>query len=514
MSQPVYLVTASDARYFELFRGAIESVVDVLAHENTHLCVLDLGLTLPQRRWVDSIARLVVSPDWPLDFPGRDAAASWLKGLLVRPFLRDLFPGAEVYFWFDADTMMLDRRGFDLFILGARRRGLAIVPEIDRGSGNQYGNLPLIWKETERWYTDAFGQETARILRGFPMLNAGVFAMHRDAPHWESWQQALTHAAARGINMVTDQLALNYAVYLCRNFDRTDLLPAWCNWVCNMCLPAWDIANDRFTETCLPHVPISILHLTGAAKGEFALAAGVAGGFVPVRMRYPPTYCTPKLPNGPLLPGDYVSPGMATVMPDACFPTITSGLPGIFTQNTQVPATAHRCYVDQAAPTRKLPNRDEAAIIYNTAQRFRGSRALIVGDSRGWSAFHLALAGVSLDVVDSALSDEYARSTMDAALTDAGVRGLANLVAAQGPNTINDLARGRKWSLFLWHGAGPEHHCDPLQQLQRCAQHAESNALMIVVGLDESAHAETLTWLQRHGWKVCVYRTARFLGVA
>ena len=214
MSQPVYLVTASDARYFELFRGAIESVVDVLAHENTHLVVLDLGLTLPQRRWVDSIARLVVSPDWPLDFPGRDAAASWLKGLLVRPFLRDLFPGAEVYFWFDADTMMLDRRGFDLFILGARRRGLAIVPEIDRGSGNQYGNLPRIWKETERWYTDAFGQETARIIRGFPMLNAGVFAMHRDAPHWESWQQALTHAAARGINMVTDQLALNYAVYL------------------------------------------------------------------------------------------------------------------------------------------------------------------------------------------------------------------------------------------------------------------------------------------------------------
>jgi hypothetical protein len=53
-----------------------------------------------------------------------------------------------------------DWRGVELLVEGARRRcGLAIVPEVDRGSRIQYGRLPKYWGKTRGWYSAAFGAE-------------------------------------------------------------------------------------------------------------------------------------------------------------------------------------------------------------------------------------------------------------------------------------------------------------------------------------------------------------------
>ncbi|WP_204249752.1 hypothetical protein [Gemmata sp. SH-PL17] len=49
--------------------------------------------------------------------------------------------------------------------------------------------------------------------------------------------------------------------------------------------------------------------------------------------------------------------------------------------------------MDRRAPHIGFVSRDEAAILYNTALRFRGRRALEIGCWLGWSTCHLALGG-------------------------------------------------------------------------------------------------------------------------
>lgn len=88
-----------------------ETAESVRAKVDSHarLGVFDLGLTPDQRRWVESRTHVVANPGWFHEFPGRDCASEWLRVLLARHFLRDYFPGADVYLWLDADTFVLER---------------------------------------------------------------------------------------------------------------------------------------------------------------------------------------------------------------------------------------------------------------------------------------------------------------------------------------------------------------------------------------------------------------------
>ncbi|AMV25179.1 hypothetical protein VT84_12340 [Gemmata sp. SH-PL17] len=278
MAHQVFVVTGGDARFFDFLRGAIESVRVHPEARGVRLGVFDLGLTPEQRAWVAGRADALAVPDWHLEFPGRERAPGWLRGLLARPFLRDYFPGAEVYLWLDADACVLDWGAVELFVRGAAARGLAIVPELDRGSRLQYGALPDHWDTVAGWYAACFGPDVGRELRSYPLLNAGVFAAHRDAPHWAGWAAALDRAARNGANLLTDQMALNYAVYRGGLFERTELLPAWCNWGCVSGLPAWDAGAGRLVEPYLPHTPIGVLHRTGPDKAEVAEVPCVSGG--------------------------------------------------------------------------------------------------------------------------------------------------------------------------------------------------------------------------------------------
>jgi len=174
-----------------------------------------------------------------------------------------------------------------LLVEGARRRcGLAIVPEIDRGSLIQYGRLPAYWKRARGWYSAAFGVEAGERLCSYPTLNAGVMALHRDAPHWKVWEGALRTALQRTSTKMTDQTALNFAVYQGELFQHTELLPAWCNWTCHFGLPCWDEATGCLVEPYLPHTPIGVLHLT-VDRLERGKVLTTLGKPIEVSLRYP-----------------------------------------------------------------------------------------------------------------------------------------------------------------------------------------------------------------------------------
>ncbi len=139
--------------------------------------------------------------------------------------------------------------------------------------------------------------------------------------------------------------------------------------------------------------------------------------------------------------GDYVSPGLHCVRLDSCFPHMKVANPKEATWRYLRWEVPHNWYQDSRAPDMDNTNRDEAHILYNTALRFRGQRALEIGCSLGWSACHLALGGVSLDVIDPVLGNTNFRAAVQESLKAAGVLEQVNLVAGESPAAVEQLAR-------------------------------------------------------------------------
>jgi hypothetical protein len=285
MSQPSLIVTGADARYFEWLQG---TVLSVRAHPPTRpvtLAVFDLGCTAEQRDWLKAHVDVVREPDWDFAFPGREQAPTYLKGLLARPHLRRYFPEFGVYLWLDADAWVQDSAALDLFLQGAERRGLAVVPEIDRGSSATYGSLPQVWAAAYKYYEQPFGAEVAERFCSYPLLNAGVFSLHKHAPHWDVWADRLDQGLQKSCTFLTDQMALNLAVYSTELLHSTEFLPLWCNWTCHTGFPSWDKRSGRLVEPFLPNTPIGILHVTGRKLDRVQVAA-TDGSLVEISLRY------------------------------------------------------------------------------------------------------------------------------------------------------------------------------------------------------------------------------------
>jgi hypothetical protein len=264
MSKKYIIVTGADAKFFELARGCIQSIRDKPEASLFAIGFFDLGCTEEQKAWLRTNVDFIREPDWEFDVPGRDELPSFHRGLMVRPFLPKHFPGYKVYLWLDADTWLQTWDAILLLVQGAElRTGMAIVPELDRGSRIQYGGLPDFYATVYHWYmTMGFDEDVATKLCTYPMLNSGVVATHHDAPHWHEWQHQLAFALQRHRPEMTDQIALNYAIYVRGLLEKTELLPAWCNWTCHYGYPYWDHARECLVEPYLPHTTVSIVHLT------------------------------------------------------------------------------------------------------------------------------------------------------------------------------------------------------------------------------------------------------------
>jgi hypothetical protein len=265
------ILIAADAAYFSMARGAILSLNRFPQRAGLSLGFFDLGCTPDQLAWLKTAVDCIVVPGWDFEFPTRPTTPSHVRGFLVRPALRSYFPGYDTYLWLDADTWVQSWEAIDLFIAGARRKGMAMVPEIDRGSYHLYGEMPLIWRWVFDRYLENFGDLVARTYASFPILNTGVFAIQHDAPHWEPWTLHMDKALKHSGFKMTDQFALNLAIYGSGLLEKTEMLPAWCNWTCHIGYPILDEENGILLEPCLPNHPIGILHLTNRKEKRAAL---------------------------------------------------------------------------------------------------------------------------------------------------------------------------------------------------------------------------------------------------
>ncbi len=283
----VIVITGADARYFDLARGAILSVREKPQAQDVALGFLDLGCTREQESWLTQHVDFIRRPDWDFHFPARETAPGYLRGLLCRPFFRRYFPGFDVYVWIDADAWVNHWSAVQLMVQGAVKRGLAVVPEMDRGYRVHYGKWRSLHEYMYGQYCRAFGRDVAEKMSDYPVINAGVFALRQDAPHWEPWAYYLNEILQHHAGLMTDQLALNWIIYAKGLFDRTELLPAVCNWTCHLGVPCWDPAQQMLVEPYLPHQPIGIMHLIHAnTDGALVRLATTDGGTIETSLRY------------------------------------------------------------------------------------------------------------------------------------------------------------------------------------------------------------------------------------
>jgi cephalosporin hydroxylase len=211
---------------------------------------------------------------------------------------------------------------------------------------------------------------------------------------------------------------------------------------------------------------------------------------------------------------DYVSANFSLIQPDECFPNMIVGDTNLQPWSYLRREVPHKWYVDKRQPTVGFLSRDEAHILYNTALKLKGKKALEIGCWLGWSACHLALAGVELDIVDPLLAIRDFYESVSNSLKSAGVIDSVNLVAGSSPQAVEELASQlqRKWSLIFIDG---NHEAPgPLHDAIICEQLAEKDALILFHDLASPDVAQGLEYFKQKGWQTMVYQTMQIMGVA
>jgi glycosyltransferase involved in cell wall biosynthesis/predicted O-methyltransferase YrrM len=224
---------------------------------------------------------------------------------------------------------------------------------------------------------------------------------------------------------------------------------------------------------------------------------------------------TLKIIEGALLPiRDYVSPGLSIIQPDYAFPEMVAGNPSTCAWPYLRRDIPHNWYVDRRQPTIGFLSRDEAHILYNTALKFEGKKGLEIGCWLGWSACHIALAGVELDVVDPVLGRPEIFESVSTSLERAGVLNTVNLVAGYSPQKVEELAvqLQRKWPFIFIDG---NHEAPgPLEDAIICEQLAEEDAVIVFHDLTSPDVSQGLDYLKHKGWNTMIYQTMQIMGVA
>lgn len=211
---------------------------------------------------------------------------------------------------------------------------------------------------------------------------------------------------------------------------------------------------------------------------------------------------------------DYVSPGFQRLDLDSAFPNLIRGDRHATTWPWLRREVPHAWYVDRRQPVVGFLSRDEVHVLYNNALQFRDRPALEIGCWFGWSACHLAMAGVALDVIDPVFEhQENLCSTVDS-LRESGVLDSVNLVEGRSPDSVHDLARrsGKRWPFIFIDG---NHDAPgPLNDATACEQVAADDAMILFHDLASPDVARGFDYLKDRGWNTLLYQTMQIMGVA
>ncbi len=267
------IVLGCDDNFVEHTKAVMASIAEHPSLNDIPIGLLDCGISDKNLAWFRAQGVDVRLAEWNIDFPQLDAWKSKLAGykvLISRPFMPDYFPEYDVFLWLDSDLWVQTPDAIHHFLEAAEWSDFTAVLEFDRNYFD-YRTGPRWWLFFNNIYKFFFGAKIAKQFLFHPNINAGVFCIRRNAPHWKHWQQTLTAGLKKihPINkesMLVEQTSLNLAVY--GNNLQMACLPATHNWSCLQARPAWNAQTRLLVEPHPPHMPLSIVHLTGPTQGH------------------------------------------------------------------------------------------------------------------------------------------------------------------------------------------------------------------------------------------------------
>jgi len=263
------IISLADSNYFELLNELVDSIKRFKESENTAICIMDAGLTDEQKSILLSKVDELKPADWDIevsDFKIR--GREWLKSQVSRAFLPKYFPNYKKYLWIDADAWVNSWEAIELYFKGCENNKLSISTNADRS----YGGLRVEWflgsfariksQNYKHAKSSGFSEKIARQVATKPHLNIGVFALEKNAPHWEVWQKNLKHALKAGKIWGSEQIAMNITIY--NDNLSVEILPAYCNWT-NIGFGGikFDKEKETLVEPYLPNHEIGIVHFAG-----------------------------------------------------------------------------------------------------------------------------------------------------------------------------------------------------------------------------------------------------------
>jgi len=499
MTDDVAVVSAADANFFDLIQGMVRSLRDKPQGREVALYVFDIGMTEVQRRWLLLQGATLLIPSGK---PYRDGLPSYLRAFLSRCRIPELFPGHEVYLWIDADAWVQHWNAIQSYVEGALRAGFAISPETDPA----YDRATVLAVHQASFAM--FGSESLECLSTRGPFNAGVFAGRADAPQWQAWRELVEENIGKADTPETlfllDQTAL--CLVCMRETLHPALLPTTCNWLANFALPMTCDDGSALLRPLPPHEPLGIVHQAGHTKRAFFPLRRMSGGLLSRTLSY---QAHSQLPRD-----DYVSPGLRVILPDRCFPNMVRGDQSASDWSYLRRGLPHAWLVDRRIPAWGFLNRDEAHILYNLALGFHGKPALEIGCLMGWSACHMALAGLDLDIIDPLLANQQVFSSVKASLEASRFPGRVVLIPGGSPAAVHEMAKRRPagWSFFFIDG---NHDGDaPVADVKACEPYAAPDCAMVFHDLASPHVTNAVLYLKAQGWRVRVYHTAQIMAVA
>lgn len=273
------IVTGADHGYFPMMHALLQTLARKKADHDCSLLVLDFGLEPEEVEAVKELAAEVVQPDWWFDAPA-PVRQSRNLGYAARLQIPEYFPGYDAYLWLDADISVQNGVFINDFLAAAEHGALAVVEEKDPSYRTELYAL--------KWHVGnsfrSFGLIDGLRICLSRSINAGLFALRADAPHWQAWRQHYQSAVARSDRANLDQHALMAA--LCLDGLAVSYLNSTHNWICARSQPIWDNERQVFCRPKHPFDPISVLHLAGRQKEGVRPIKTLDGGVRSMELTY------------------------------------------------------------------------------------------------------------------------------------------------------------------------------------------------------------------------------------
>ena len=265
------IVSGGDANYFPLLADLVASIRSLPEGKETALGMLDGGLTHEQAVWLEAEGVKVVRPEWPV--PKTEIRTRGREYLLInlnKSALDQLFPDYDVIIWLDGDTWVQTWDAIPMFTHVANKGKLAIVSRATRLQTSHirmqrrlFGWVEprgVLFKNARR---AKLPSRLVWLLVNRPVLNAGAYALRRDAPHWERWRTWQKLCLRHGRPFSSDQLSLALTIY--EDGLPYEALPEICNY-----MGPWRIDRDKglLVDYFAPYNPVSVVHLIGKNSGR------------------------------------------------------------------------------------------------------------------------------------------------------------------------------------------------------------------------------------------------------